>query len=251
MTTPTSDNPYVLFLDEPPGWHNHGNTKPWEDHKKEVQTNNGVWWSKRTEGNNYAHQTETPLTIEGSGFPLGLGNRYGPFIYAPFPLDGKVKWGFQRKDGLDQFLTDVAEDNLPKGGAVPIRPTLTKPVVSAKEADPFASLTDDAAEPEVDPFADLDMGTTSEPVSQDPKTQTQVAAIIQTRDMEAAEEDPFAALDMDAPVTEAVVPEPVSAAPTPPPSPPPVADSVDEEPETDEWGAVIEKTAAPDPFADL
>lgn len=239
MTTPTTDNPYILFLDEPPGWHSNGNTKPWEDHKKEVQTNNAVWLSKRTEGGNYKHQHDTPLNIEGSSFPLGLGNRYGPFVYAPLPLDGVVRWGFQREEGLKQFLADLEADTLPKGGATAIiaplkRPT-PAPAKDKPEADPFADLDmGDAAE--ADPFADLDMAADPAPAA-------------------APEEDPWGALDMDAPVTEAVVPEPVSPAPAEPLPPPPVADSVDEEPETDEWGAVIVKTPAAaspaDPFADL
>lgn len=247
MTTPTTDNPYILFLEEPPSWHNNGNTKPWEDHKKEVQTNNALWLAKRTEGGNYRHQHDTPLNIEGSGFPLGLGNRYGPFVYAPLPLDGVVRWGFQREEGLKQFLADLEADTLPKGGATAITPRLTRPTPAPAKA-----------EPEVDPFADLDMGGEAPALlaaaaEADPFADLDMAA--DPAPSAEPEEDPWGDLDMGGPVTEAVVPEPVSPAPLAPPPPPPVADSVDEEPETDEWGAVIVKTppaADPaDPFADL
>jgi len=232
MTTPTTTNPYLLFGEEPKDWRNHGNVKPWEQHKKDTQAQNEKWWEVHTKDGNYPHQLETPLGIEGSDFPLGQGNRYGPFIYCPFPLEGKVRWAFRRADGFAAFRVDLANDSLPKGGAgkpvsmtsAPVRKAPAKTAAASVETPTPAADIDlsgdlDLTAAAPDPFADLDMG--SEPTAS------------------AVEADPFADLDMGEPEADSA------------PAPAPEAD--DGEPETDEWGVVIEKpkAAAADPFADL
>ncbi|QHJ75269.1 hypothetical protein DELTA_76 [Brevundimonas phage vB_BsubS-Delta] len=228
MTTPTTKNPYLLYKDEPPNWHSFGNLEPWEDYKKRIQAQNEMWWKVHTADGNYPHTTETPLGVEGSDFPLGQGNRYGPFIHCPFPTEGIVRWAFRRADGFAAFRTDLANDSLPKGGSAKAvlshEPIKAKP--AAKKPEPIQSpppaadidvsgdLDLTAAEP--DPFADLDLG--SEPTAS------------------AVEPDPFADLDMGEPEAESAPAEPAQAD--------------DGEPEVDEWGEVIVKPkAAPaDPF---
>lgn len=228
MTTPTTKNPYLLYKDEPPNWHSHGNLEPWEDYKKRIQAQNEMWWKVHTADGNYPHQTTTDLGVEGSDFPLGQGNRYGPFIYCPFPVEGIVRWAFRREDGFAAFRVDLANDSLPKGGSaktvlshepIKAKPAAKKPEPiqsppSAADIDVSGDLDLTAAEP--DPFAALDMG--SEPTAS------------------AVEPDPFADLDMDEPEAESAPAEPVQAD--------------DGEPEVDEWGEVIQKPkAAPaDPF---
>ena len=240
MTTPTTKNPYLLYGEQPPDWFTHGNTEPWEDYKKRVQAQNESWWKVHTADGNYPHTTETPLGVEGSDFPLGQGNRYGPFIHCPFPTEGIVRWAFRRADGFAAFRTDLANDSLPKGGSAKtvLSREPIKRKVTAKAPEPVATgaapdLTDAAhAEPPAadidlsgdldltaaapDPFADLDMG--SEPTAS------------------AVEPDPFADLDMGEPEAESAPAEPAQAD--------------DGEPEVDEWGEVIVKPkAAPaDPF---
>ena len=223
MTTPTTKNPYLLYGEQPPDWFTHGNTEPWEDYKKRVQAQNESWWKVHTADGNYPHTTETPLGVEGSDFPLGQGNRYGPFIHCPFPTEGIVRWAFRRADGFAAFRTDLANDSLPKGGSAktvlsrePIKRKVTAkaPEPPAADIDLSGDLDLTAAAP--DPFADLDMG--SEPTAS------------------AVEPDPFADLDMGEPEAESAPAEPAQAD--------------DGEPEVDEWGEVIVKPkAAPaDPF---
>ncbi|USN16513.1 hypothetical protein POLUDNITSA_00980 [Brevundimonas phage vB_BpoS-Poludnitsa] len=234
MTTPTTKNPYLLYKDEPPNWHSHGNLEPWEDYKKRIQAQNEMWWKVHTADGNYPHQTTTDLGIEGSDFPLGQGNRYGPFIYCPFPVEGIVRWAFRREDGFAAFRVDLANDSLPKGGSAkavlshaPIKRKVTakdvaldgpepKPIQSPPAADIDLSADLDLTAAEPDPFADLDMG--SEPTAS------------------AVEPDPFADLDMGEPEAESAPAEPAQAD--------------DGEPEVDEWGEVIvkPKAAAADPF---
>lgn len=234
MTTPTTKNPYLLYGEQPPNWFTHGNTEPWEDYKTRVQAQNESWWKAHTADGNYPHMTETPLGVEGSDFPLGQGNRYGPFIYCPFPTEGIVRWAFRRADGFAAFRTDLANDSLPKGGSAkpvlghePIKRKVTakdvaldgpepKPIQSPPAADIDLSADLDLTAAEPDPFADLDLG--SEPTAS------------------AVEPDPFADLDMGEPEAESAPAEPAQAD--------------DGEPEVDEWGEVIVKPkAAPaDPF---
>ena len=216
-----------------------------EDHAR-IERDNTVWFTKHTETGEYAHRTETPVAIDGGDFPLGVGNKYGPFIYVPLPVSGITRWGFQREEGLALFLADVKAGTLPKGGkpkdAPPMKP---KPVVAAKEPDPFDAL--DMGPPyiegpqpgpehmeEPDPFAALDTAAADEP-------------------------DPFAALAPEpapAPATEPVTAPDGSEDTTVPPHD--LDLSADEEPEADEWGVVIEKpgkpasaVAEPDPFEGL
>lgn len=230
MTTPTTKNPYLLYGAEPPNWHTHGNTEPWEDYKKRVQTQNELWWKVHTGDGNYPHMIDTPLGVEGSDFPLGQGNRYGPFIHCPFPTEGIVRWAFRRADGFAAFKTDLANDSLPKSGRVQgaieaqarmdgkAKPAAKKPepIQSPPAADIDVSGDLDLTAAEPDPFADLDMG--SEPTAS------------------AVEPGPFADLDMGEPEAESAPAEPVQAD--------------DGEPEVDEWGEVIvkPKAAAADPF---
>jgi hypothetical protein len=235
MVTPTTKNPYLLYGAEPPNWHSFGNTEPWEDYKKRIQQQNELWWKAHTGDGNYPHTMETPLGVEGSDFPLGRDNRYGPFIYCPFPVEGIVRWAFRRADGYAMFRQDVENDTLPKGGSGTPKATVpsarsraaAKPVEPAPEPTPAADidLSGDleltAAEP--DPFADLDMG--SEPT----------ASAVES----APESDPFADLDMGAAEPESAAAEPAPAA--------------EGEPEVDEWGEVIQKpkAASADPFEGL
>ena len=265
MTTPTTKNPYLLYGEQPPDWFTHGNTEPWEDYKKRVQAQNESWWKVHTADGNYPHTTETPLGVEGSDFPLGQGNRYGPFIHCPFPTEGIVRWAFRRADGFAAFRTDLANDSLPKGGSAktvlsrePIKRKVTakdvaldgpvpKPVATgaAKKPEPIQSpppaadidvsgdLDLTAAAP--DPFADLDMGSepTASAVEPDPFADLDLGS---EPTASAVEPDPFADLDMGEPEAESAPAEPVQAD--------------DGEPEVDEWGEVIVKPkAAPaDPF---
>ncbi len=218
MVTPTTKNPYLLFGAEPPNWNGNGGTLSWEQHKKDVQQNNTLWWKVHTADGNYPHQMETPLGVEGNDFPLGQGNRYGPFIYCPFPLEGVVRWGFRRADGFAAFRLDVENDTLPSGGAPKASIPSARPRAAAAKVAPIQSVPTGAA-PDIadaahaEPADDFDlMG--SAPV----------------------EDDPFAALDIDAPAAEAA-PAPVEA-----------------EPEVDEWGEVIVKPGKPekpDPFEGL
>lgn len=238
MATATTKNPYLLYGEEPKDWKSYGNVKSWDQHKKDTQAQNESWWKVHTADGNYPHQMETPLGVEGSDFPLGQGNRYGPFIYCPFPLEGIVRWGFRRADGFAAFRLDVENDTLPKGGAAKSSAMVTrKPKVAAKAPEPVATgaapdLTDAAhAEPPAadldlsgdldlsvddgDPFADLDMG--SEPTAS------------------AVEDDPFADLDMGTPEAESAPAEPPQAA---------VTQIEGDDDETDEWGEPINKPPA-------
>lgn len=216
MTTPTTKNPYLLYGDEPPQWFTCGNIEPWEDYKKRVQSQNETWWRVHTTDGNYPHQTETPINVEGSDFPLGQGNRYGPFIYCPFPTEGIVRWGFRRADGFAAFKQDVANDSLPKQPRASVPSARSKPAAKAPEPVPT-----DVAAAEPDPFADLVMGAPAA----------------------AVEPDPFADLAMGDPKADPAPAEPTFAAQM----------EGDDEPEVDEWGEVIQKSTADpeDPFAGL
>jgi hypothetical protein len=238
-----TENPYLTFAEEPPSWKDCSNGVSWEDHKKAVENNNGLWWKKHTEDGSYAHRTQTPLNVQGDDFPLGSGNRYGPFIYCPLPVSGYTQWGFQRKEGLDQFLADVEAGKLPTGGkaAPPPRSTAKaapKPAVAAPAADldlsaddPFAALDlaveEPAPTPEEDPFAALDL-TTDEP-------ELTFAAQMEGDDEPAlvgpGGHDPADDEDAAAFLAEA---EAAGAA---------------EEPEVDEWGEVIVKPGKTDSTA--
>ena len=208
---------YMDYRQEPEGWDKNKTGLTWDAFKARVEDTNLKWWEKHTADGSYANRTETEIDISGEDFPLGRGNRYGPFIYAPLPVTGKTRWGFQRAEGMKLFLADVAAGALPKKDDRPAPPP--RPAPAPPTAREELSLEDDGLSLE-DPSAGLELEVEDDGLSLDAEPEAELSLELEAEPTIPAQmegDDDGLSLEVEPELT------------------------LDDEDDVDEWGMPIKK----------